>query len=121
MIYLTTGATAHSTGFLFGGTATFTDVLYSGIGAQTAFDAAATPTYNTTKTPGTVMVLTAADAGTDTEMRVWGQFRVNAAGTIIPQIKFSVNPTGTNLAKAGTYFRCWPAGSKANAAVGLWA
>lgn len=54
-------------------------------------------------------------------MRVKGLVRVNAGGTFIPQLKFSADPTGTILCKAGSYCKMTPIGTNTVGSVGNWA
>jgi hypothetical protein len=121
IIYLTTGSTTHTTGFLFGGTATFTDALVLVEGTAVAVDAASSTYGHMYSKTVTAAIIPTATSGTQSYiLRVRGMIRTANAGTLIPQIKFSANPTGTNLSKAGTYFRCWPAGTDTVASVGNW-
>lgn len=54
---------------------------------------------------------------------IWwkGIVRINAAGTFIPQIKFSADPTGTILCEQDSFFQMTPIGSNTVGSVGNWA
>lgn len=121
LIYLTTGSTAHLVSFAFGGTATFTSLLYR----AKAFDL---NSYDYSDKTGQLISTTASrtqiiDATTNTEavIEINGVLRINAAGTIIPQIGFDQAPGGTNLGKTNSFFRLYPVGSDTVASVGNWA
>ena len=47
-----------------------------------------------------------------------GIMRVNAAGSVVPQITFSAAPTGTNTLEIGSYLRFYPIGSNTIDSVG---
>jgi hypothetical protein len=59
---------------------------------------------------GPKRLLDGAATGVRTRIRLVGSFKVNAAGTIIPQITFSADPTGALTTNIGSYFRCFPIG-----------
>jgi hypothetical protein len=120
-ILLTTGTTSHTIAFDFGGTATFTEVSYHAISSIALENATSAAGSFAWVTQATTTVLTAAITAAAAQVRLRGIIRINGAGTIIPRIKFSANPTGTNLSKKGSYFRCWAIGSNTVAAVGNWA
>jgi hypothetical protein len=119
--FLTTGATTHTTAVGFGGTATFTGINY-----WAELWSVTDGTINTTApstlrvAAATSTVLNATSTATGTTIRLRGIIRTSAAGTIIPQINFSANPTGTNLTKAGSYFKLTPLGTDTNTKVGPW-
>lgn len=115
-----TGATSHTTAFGFGGTATFTSCNYTAQATSSAAATAATPQM-TRVAAATATVLTAASTAVTTDMVLEGIIRVNAAGTIIPQITFSAGPTGTCETALDSYFELEPIGSNTVAAVGNWA
>lgn len=120
--HLSTGATTHTTAFGFGGTATLTGIQYF---AELWSGAAATIL---TTAPSVLVVASAASTvlnatstAVATYVRLRGVIRVNAGGTLIPQINFSANPTGTNLTKANSFIRLWPVGANTVEAMGAWA
>lgn len=120
-LYLSTGTTTHTTAFGFGGTATFTSILYD----STLVSAAATTISTTTSSleviTASATVLNATSTAATTKIRLRGVMRINAGGTIIPQITFSAGPTGTCQTNTNSWFRAWPVGSNTVEAVGNWA
>jgi hypothetical protein len=120
-IFLTTGATTHTTAFGFGGTATFTSINYwAELWSNTDGTISTTAPSYLRVAAATSTVLNATSTATGTVIRIRGMIRTSAAGTLIPQINFSANPTGTNLALKNSFFRCVPAGANTNAATGPW-
>ena len=115
------GATTRITSYLLGGTATFTNINYwSSIhhgNANAAVGTQATKFSNA----ATAQALSVTNASAASCIMIRGTFAVNGAGTIIPQIKWDADPTGTILAKVGTYFKCSPLGSNAVVSQGNWA
>ncbi len=119
-----TGTTSHTWGLLFGGGASLT----SGMGIGQAWTAAATSNalaavssiYSTTL--GSVLVLTpASTSATENAIMTYrGVIRINAAGTLIPQIKASAATTGTAKVLANSHFRMYPIGSDSSAFLGPW-
>lgn len=120
IIYLSTGATSHTTAFGFGGNATFTSVMYlSELVSSTANTIATSASYLDV-TAATATVLNAASTATSTKIKLRGILRINAAGTIIPQVTFSAGPTGTCQTNTNSFFRLWPVGSNTVEYVGNW-
>lgn len=116
------GTTSHTTGVLFGGSATFDAVAYL---AQVT-----NPTGNVLANvqqiwgaAATEVVLTAANTSATENLliKLKGRIRTNAAGTIIPQFKYSAAPGGAPTIKANSAFRLWYLGSDQVAALGPWA
>jgi len=104
-LMMTNGATSHSLGMSFGGTATLTGMMYGAMCGANAVNVAGT-------TQNTVFINTAANttingASTIAGKLVWvrGRVRINAAGTFIPQFTFSVAPGAAPTLHAGSYFR----------------
>jgi hypothetical protein len=119
---MNTGATTHTTALAFalGGGATVTSFEY----LVDSWSAAA----NTIGVSQVVhvsgvasKVINATSTAVWTLIRFRGLVRMNAAGTITPQINFSANPTGTNLMKVGSYITFTPMGLNTVASVGNWA
>lgn len=106
---------AHVISFGFGGTATFTSAMYlaststSSGGAASLFAA----------TAATATAVTASNTGTVLLAVIRGTLRVNAAGTIIPQVTQGTASAAAVVA-AGSQFRAWPVGSNTVASVGNW-
>jgi hypothetical protein len=119
--FLTTGATTHTTATLFGGTATLTSANYwAELWSVTDGTISTTAPSVLRVAVGTSTVLNATSIATATTIRIRGIIRVNAAGTLIPQIAFSADPTGTLLGKTNSYFRLWPIGTNTITNVGPW-
>lgn len=115
------GAVSHTTGVLFGGSATLTSIDYVGqartgdtntlVGVSSIRAAAAT----------TLVVKAASTSATeDTFIEVNGVVRINVAGTFIPQFIYSAAPGGAPTILRGTFFRMWPIGSNTVVNVGTW-
>lgn len=108
---LTTGATSHTTSLVFGGAATLTSISYTSNAASAAAGTlAALQTIE--GEAATAVVITAASTAVRTKVQVKGSVQINAAGTFIPQILFSADPTGTLSVNIGSYFLLVPIGSK---------
>lgn len=116
-----TGTTSHTWGTLFGGTATITAAgsayYVTGNSATTANTPAAgiLTSFVSGAALSSVAVVTAASTSATEQVTAFvkGTVVVNAAGTLIPQMKASARPgaSGTPgvVHKAGSYFRIWPA------------
>lgn len=118
-INLNTGATTHTTAFGFGGTATFTTCNYLGSTISSAAGGIATP-QQIRVAAATATVLNATSTAVQTDIWVEGIMRINAAGTIIPQVTFSAGPTGTCEVALDSFFEIEPIGSGTVVAVGNW-
>jgi hypothetical protein len=107
---------SHSIAFSLGGTASFTSLMYEWIGGggnpSTGLDmnASATATATTVVAAGTTAACNVV---------IRGSMRVNAGGTVIPQVT-QVTASAAAVVAAGSYFRAWPAGSGAVTNVGDW-
>lgn len=115
------GTTSHTTGVLFAGTATFTSVGYL---AQVT-----NPTGNVLSavqqlwaSAATEVVLTAANTSATENLmiKLSGVIRTNAAGTLVPQFKYSAAPGGAPTVGANSYFKIWKAGSETVLTAGDW-
>jgi hypothetical protein len=115
-----TGATSHFTSFGLGGTATFTSISYVSTSIAAAANTFATPAQRRVETAAASAV-TGATTAVTTDVVIEGIMRINAAGTIIPQITFSAGPTGTCETALDSYFELEPIGLNTVAAVGNWA
>lgn len=120
---INTGATTHTTAMAFalGGGASVTSFEYTTMLWSAAANAIST-TQSTCHVSGVASkVLNATSTAVWTLITFQGVARINAAGTLTPQIAFSANPTGTNLMKVGSYIRFYPVGSNTVVSVGPWA
>ena len=123
------GATSHTIGISFGGTATLNNIGFSVIYAQSSTTGAVngqpatgsiqfyiTQATNTVITPS---ITTAAQAVFPI---IRGTVSVNAGGTFIPQYTLSAAPGGAYTTQAGSYFKISPlAASGSNVSIGNWA
>lgn len=116
------GTTSHTTGVLFGGTAVLSAVDYlaqvtnptgNNLGStqQIQADAATLVTLTGGNTAATENVVVVLD----------GTIRVDQAGTLIPQFKYSAAPGGVPTIKKNSYFEIWPIGGDGVATLGPWA
>lgn len=120
LIMLNTGATSHATSFGFGGTATFTSCNYISSALSSAANTLGTPQTRRASV-ATAIAVAAASTAVTTTFWVDGILRVNAAGTIIPQVTFDAGPTGTCEVALDSFFELWPIGSDTMVSVGPWA
>lgn len=117
-----TGVTSHAWQVAIGGTATFTSAIMWIQGNNNATAPPATGgLFGTTATVGTLVTATPALASADTaHILLDGILRVNAGGTIIPQIG-ETGPSGTApVMKANSFFVIHPFGSNTAASLGPW-
>jgi hypothetical protein len=108
-------ASAHTVNFTLGGTATYTSVGYQALTATAAGGAVSS-------FQGTAATATAICASTTTTVLqgvIKGIIRVNAAGTIIPQVT-QVTNSAAGVVGTNSYFRVWPAGSNSVNHAGPW-
>lgn len=100
------GANSHTTGLLFGGTATLTSIDYFGE-AMTGDANALVAIQGFWATAATSLVLKAASTSTTEQslFKVKGVVRINAGGTFIPQFIYTVAPGGAPTILRGTFFR----------------
>ncbi len=120
---INTGGTTHTTAmsFVLGGGASVQAT--GGCEYRTLLWSAAANTLTTTQSTCHVSgvaskVLNATSGSVYTIIDFKGMIRTNAAGTITPSIKFSSNPTGTNLMKASSWIRVVAWGSSSVEAAG---
>jgi hypothetical protein len=115
------GTTSHTTGILFGGSATLTSIDYFG-DAKTGDANDLQSSNGFWASANTELTLKAASTSTTEQsmFRVRGILRVNAAGTLIPQFKYSAAPGGAPTILRGSYFRMFPVGDNTVDAVGTW-
>jgi hypothetical protein len=127
----TAGATSHSLGFGFGGTATINNILYETSGG-TIVSSTPSGTLITNasyylgsianSTANTVAFSSITVAGICFSYIVRGTVSINAGGTFIPQYTLSAAPGGAYSTVAGSYFRINPlSASGAATNVGTWA
>jgi hypothetical protein len=116
------GANQHDLNWLFGGTATYTDICLDVVSAYASsgnFPASCAMQRVTAATA--TKVNNAGSSTAQLTLRVEGIVRVNAGGTLIPQLQFSAAPGATALVRSSSFFEIWPIGSDTLAKVGNWA
>lgn len=119
-IMLNTGATSHTTAFVPTlTTATLTSIHYRSSTTSSAAATLATP-QTLRVSSGSSTVLNAASTAVTTDIMIEGTFRVNAGGSMTPQIAFSAGPTGTCEVEVDSYFEVWPIGTDTVVSVGSW-
>lgn len=115
-----TGTTSHSTGILFGGTATANFITIQHRGFKGGANATVTATNGGTKKALTNGAVTAANTTANSGVSYRGIISVNAGGTLIPQIQFSAAPGGTNTMEVGSYVKIRKLGIDTNGVIGDW-
>jgi hypothetical protein len=121
-----TGATSHTIGYGFGGTATVNNASWGGV---TSLNASSAAPINTNVFCGfaqalsnTVFTTALTFATVWTSIKIHGTVSVNAGGTFIPQYTLSAAPGGAYSTQIGSYINIYPVGaSGANTSVGTWA
>jgi hypothetical protein len=116
------GATTRTTALEFdAGTASLTSISYFAEIFTGAANAIPSATGQLHAVAATAQILNATVATAAATIRAKGLVRINAAGTFIPQIKFSADPTGTILVKKDSFILLTPLGSNTVPSVGPWA
>jgi hypothetical protein len=110
MLSVTNGATTCTKALSFGGTAVISSIRYAAMAQNVAVNSAgATQSSGHYDTAASTVVL--ATGTTPWWLLVDGMMRITTAGTIIPQITFSADPTGTILFKQNSFMRLQTPGS----------
>jgi hypothetical protein len=122
----TAGATAHTIGAGFAGTATVNNIGYMGMGNvnSTAFAGSTGIAFSLSNSTANQQITnTFSGAATSFgQVTIRGTVSVNAGGTFIPQYTLSAAPGGAYTTAAGSYFMIYPIGAAgANTSVGTWA
>lgn len=117
------GSTSHTTSVLFGGSATFTSIMYA-IESTTTTGAPSATTASqqlvATAATATVAATTSTSTTENIVIKLEGIMRINGSGTVIPQFQYSAAPGGAPTIKANSYFMLTPIGSDTVASVGPW-
>lgn len=128
LIIKTAGATSHTIGLGFGGTATVNNISYSGIANWTATTAnpvggRASPwTFYSDTLANTTSSNALAAASSYYHIWFSGTISVSSGGTFIPQYTLSAAPGGAYTTQIGSYFSIWPVGAAgSNTSIGTWA
>ena len=118
--YFTHGTTSHNilTSFELGGGASVTSIFYTTLVWTTAAQAQTSAQATTQVSSATAIAIVAAASVGQENVKFSGYISMNAGGTVTPSITFSADPTGTILAKAGTYITFTPVGTNTFTTVG---
>jgi hypothetical protein len=110
---LSTGTTSHSTAMSFVlTTATMTNCTWvTHTSPNTALNAPAAGIATAIFNAVAGGTLNSANTNQYLIIRFQGMMRVNAAGTLVPNIAFSAAPGGTNTTMIGSYLKFYPIGS----------
>ena len=110
-------STSGSFGFALGGTATLTSIQWHSMANKAALATAASAqmTVNTTNAN---TALATANTTTTGYMKVWGIVRINASGTIIPQVSLGV--AAAAIVGVNSYFKLIPVGANTTTNIGNW-
>lgn len=122
-ILLTNGTTtAHTLGFsiLGSGTATFSSVSLNIFGSSDTSTSVITPRL-TAVTAATNTTVTISSTNSSKLLVIRGLIRINAGGTIIPQIRYSAAPGGTITGSNENYLTLYPIGTNTVTSIGSWA
>jgi hypothetical protein len=99
-----TGTTAHTWSVLFGGTATYTSIVYSIVGnSLTAAGTGVGVLFGMGNSAAAFVATPSSTSATENAaITLQGVITINAGGTVIPQVQLSAAPGGTQLMKAGS-------------------
>ena len=123
----TAGATSHTLGIGFGGSATLNSILYGGIsfdGSTVLPTRANSGTSQIASASATNLAITGAiaSAASTSFSSIKGIVSINGGGTFTPQYTLSAAPGGAYSTMANSYFLIYPIGaSGSNVNVGTWA
>jgi hypothetical protein len=122
----TAGATSHTVGFSFGGTATINSIYWNALGIDTTgalpFRTAAQQMVISNSLANIVWSGAIANSAANFVANVKGTISINGGGTFTPQYTLSAAPGGAYSAMPGSYFLIYPIGaSGSNVNVGTWA
>jgi len=124
----TAGTTSHTVSTLFGGTATFNNIVYNVIGADGngTWGAGGSGSAIRSVAINAKTALTVSGSLTAATQVVWlvldGTMSVTDGGTLIPQYSLSAAPGGAYSTQIGSYFSIYPIGTAgSNTSVGTWA
>jgi hypothetical protein len=119
----TVGATSHTIGQSFGGTATLNNIVYGGFSNVTTVNTPGALSTSGQSNQATNTVWTGAIAAATAyyTLRVEGTVSINAGGTFIPAYTLSAAPGGNWISATGTYFNIYPiSASGADSKIGTW-
>lgn len=121
----TAATTNHNISVLFGGTATYTGIGYHVLVSSNETSIGGTTLdYVLAKHSNVATAFEVLNTVNEnplrTTIKLSGIMRINASGTVIPQIQFSAAPGAAPSFLAGSYFELWPIGDNNVVAVGDW-
>lgn len=119
-LYVTCGSNARVPSFALGGTATLTSNLLEALLVGAAANGQTTGQYTTLINQAAATDLAASNSATAQWIAVNGLIVTNAAGTLIPQFKWSADPGSTVTVIAGTYWMMWDLGPAGETTRGAW-
>ena len=121
------GATSHTIGLGYGGTASLNNIMWRGEGMadNNALPFARTNTtsslFASISSSNLVVTDARASAASSATFRIFGTVSINAGGTFIPQYTLSAAPGGAYSTVAGSYIRFVPIGTAGSASSqGTW-
>lgn len=119
------GATSHTVGTGFGGSATLNNIGYSSQGTVSSTNPTTNANFGDLIATSATATATTAAVGSATAyavLKVKGTVSINGGGTFTPQYILSAAPGGAYSTLAGSYFLIYPIGAAgANISVGAWA
>lgn len=121
MLVAATGfsASAHTINLSFGGTATFTSIGYNYRSQAGSTLAGPTAELSGFVAAATATAIIASVSTTGLLLHVRGIMRINAGGTVIPQLT-QVTSSAAAVVQVNSFFRCRPLGSNTLTDVGSW-
>lgn len=128
-ILTSTGTTSHTWSVLFAGTASLTALDFiargrSGITSQLTLAATSEASQSNAAgaLPSPALVVTAASvsATENVTLSLHGVVRINAGGTLIPQVKLSAVTSGVPKMMRGSHIRLTPIGADTATILGAW-
>ena len=121
----TAGATSHTLGIGFGGSATLNSILWGGVSTEgSTFPLRTSSILGVASNSASNFAITSAIAlaASNVVSSIKGIVSINGGGTFTPQYTLSAAPGGAYSTMANSYFLIYPIGaSGANTSVGAWA
>lgn len=109
--------------FGFGGTATLTSLKYTAVSEKgaTNLTTPTTPAFVAGTAAAAQILVATTTAGTGVfTSRIRGIVRINATGTLVPEVAVDVSTTTAAVVGTNSFFRVWPVGSNTAVDVGNW-
>lgn len=106
------GNTAHTLSTLFGGTCTFTSLMYAVEATSTTGNALGSSSVIYATDANAIVITASSNVTTENNViRMKGVMRANVGGTVIPQVKYSAAPGGAPTFLKNSFIRFIPLGS----------